>query len=412
MTKAYVIDAVRTPRGRGKPGKGSLSGIHPQELFAQLLAALERRNGLDPSRVDDVIAGCVSQVGEQGANLARNAVLAAGWPIEVSATTLNRFCGSGLQSIHFAAMGAGSDALDLVVAGGVESMSRVPMGSDGGGEDGQNVRLRDRFFQVPQGISADLIATLEGFSREDVDEVAFRSQQRAWRAVEERRFARSLVPIHDPKSGAVALDRDELLRPDTTREGLAGLAPAFVSLGQKAAGPNGETLDRIALAAYPAAKQIRHVHTAGNSSGIADGAGAVLIASERYVKQTGTRPRARIRSMSTVGSEPVIMLTAPAPASEKALRLAGMNARDIDLWEINEAFASVVLQTVRRLDLDPGRVNVNGGAIALGHPLGATGAMLFGTALDELERQGKQTALVAMCTAGGQGIATILERVS
>ena len=412
MTKAYVIDAVRTPRGRGKPGKGSLSGIHPQELFAQLLAALERRNGLDPSRVDDVIAGCVSQVGEQGANLARNAVLAAGWPIEVSATTLNRFCGSGLQSIHFAAMGAGSDALDLVVAGGVESMSRVPMGSDGGGEDGHNVRLRDRFFQVPQGISADLIATLEGFSREDVDEVAFRSQQRAWRAVEERRFARSLVPIHDPKSGAVALDRDELLRPDTTREGLAGLAPAFVSLGQKAAGPNGETLDRIALAAYPAAKQIRHVHTAGNSSGIADGAGAVLIASERYVKQTGTRPRARIRSMLTVGSEPVIMLTAPAPASEKALRLAGMNARDIDLWEINEAFASVVLQTVRRLDLDPGRVNVNGGAIALGHPLGATGAMLFGTALDELERQGKQTALVAMCTAGGQGIATILERVS
>ena len=412
MTKAYVIDAVRTPRGRGKPGKGSLSGIHPQELFAQLLAALERRNGLDPSRVDDVIAGCVSQVGEQGANLARNAVLAAGWPIEVSATTLNRFCGSGLQSIHFAAMGAGSDALDLVVAGGVESMSRVPMGSDGGGEDGHNVRLRDRFFQVPQGISADLIATLEGFSREDVDEVAFRSQQRAWRAVEERRFARSLVPIHDPKSGAVALDRDELLRPDTTREGLAGLAPAFVSLGQKAAGPNGETLDRIALAAYPAAKQIRHVHTAGNSSGIADGAGAVLIASERYVKQTGTRPRARIRSMSTVGSEPVIMLTAPAPASEKALRLAGMNARDIDLWEINEAFASVVLQTVRRLDLDPGRVNVNGGAIALGHPLGATGAMLFCTALDELERQGKQTALVAMCTAGGQGIATILERVS
>ena len=412
MTKAYVIDAVRTPRGRGKPGKGSLSGIHPQELFAQLLAALERRNGLDPSRVDDVIAGCVSQVGEQGANLARNAVLAPGWPIEVSATTLNRFCGSGLQSIHFAAMGAGSDALDLVVAGGVESMSRVPMGSDGGGEDGHNVRLRDRFFQVPQGISADLIATLEGFSREDVDEVAFRSQQRAWRAVEERRFARSLVPIHDPKSGAVALDRDELLRPDTTREGLAGLAPAFVSLGQKAAGPNGETLDRIALAAYPAAKQIRHVHTAGNSSGIADGAGAVLIASERYVKQTGTRPRARIRSMSTVGSEPVIMLTAPAPASEKALRLAGMNARDIDLWEINEAFASVVLQTVRRLDLDPGRVNVNGGAIALGHPLGATGAMLFGTALDELERQGKQTALVAMCTAGGQGIATILERVS
>jgi len=412
MTASYVIDAVRTPRGRGKAGKGSLSGIHPQELFAQLLVALARRNGFDPSRVDDVIAGCVSQVNEQGANLARNAVLAAGWPIEVSATTLNRFCGSGLQAVHFAAMGAGSGALDLVAAGGVESMSRVPMGSDGGGEDGHNAQLRERFFQVPQGISADLIATLENFSREDVDAVAFRSQQRAARAVEERRFAKSLVPIVDPKTGNVALDRDELLRPDTTREGLGRLGPAFADLGGRAAGPSGETLDQIAVAAYPAAKQIRHLHTAGNSSGIADGAGAVLIASERYVRETGARPRARIRSMATLGSEPVIMLTAPAPVSEKALRLAGMNARDVDLWEINEAFAAVVLQTMRKLDLDPDRVNVNGGAIALGHPLGATGAMLLGTALDELERQGKETALIALCTAGGQGIATILERVS
>jgi len=412
MTTSYVIDAVRTPRGRGKPGKGALSGIHPQELFAQLLVALGRRNGFDPARVDDVIAGCVSQVGEQGANLARNAVLTAGWPIEVSATTLNRFCGSGLQAVHFAAMGAASGALDLVVAGGVESMSRVPMGSDGGGEDGRNTRLRERFFQVPQGISADLIATLEHFSREEVDEVALRSQQRAARAVEERRFASSLVAVTDPTAGKVALERDELLRPDTTREGLAKLAPAFIALGERAAGPNGETLDQIAVAAYPAAKQIRHVHSAGNSSGIADGAGAVLIASERYLRETGARPRARIRAMATLGSEPVIMLTAPGPVSEKALRLAGMNARDIDLWEINEAFAAVVLQTTRKLDLDPERVNVNGGAIALGHPLGATGAMLLGTALDELERQGKQTALIAMCTAGGQGIATILERVS
>ena len=412
MTKSYVIDAVRTPRGRGKPGKGALSGIHPQELFAQLLVALARRNGFDPARVDDVIAGCVSQVGEQGANLARNAVLSAGWPIEVSATTLNRFCGSGLQSVNFAAMGIASGAQGLVVAGGVESMSRVPMGSDGGGDDGRNLRLRERFFQVPQGISADLIATLENFSREEVDEVGLRSQQRAARAVEERRFARSLIAVADPATGKVALERDELLRPDTTREGLAGLAPAFVALGGKAAGPNGETLDQIALAAYPAAKQIRHLHTAGNSSGIADGAGAVLVASERYVREAGARPRARIRAMATLGSEPVIMLTAPAPVSEKVLRLAGMNARDIDLWEINEAFAAVVLQTIRKLDLDPDRVNVNGGAIALGHPLGATGAMLLGTALDELERQNKETALVVLCTAGGQGIATILERVS
>src|SRR5438445_570843 len=341
-----------------------------------------------------------------------DAVLSAGWPIELSATTLNRFCGSGLQAVNFAAMGAASGTLDLVVAGGVESMSRVPMGSDGAGEDGGNTRLRERFFQVPQGISADLLATLEVLSREDVDELALRSQQRAARAAEERRFAGSLVPVADPVTGKLVLERDELLRPDTTREGLAKLSPAFVGLGGTAAGPNGETLDQIAVAAYPEARQIRHVHTAGNSSGIADGAGAVLIASERHVRETGALPRARIRAMATLGSEPVIMLTAPAPVSEKALRLAGMTARDIDLWEVNEAFAAVVLQTMRKLDLDPDRVNVNGGAIALGHPLGATGAMLLGTALDELERRDKQTALIALCTAGGQGIATILERVS
>ncbi len=308
---SYVIDGVRTPRGRGKAGKGALSGIHPQELFAQVLVALARRNGFDPARVDDVIAGCVSQAGEQGANLARNAVLTAGWPIEVSATTLNRFCGSGLQAVHFAAMGAASGTLDLVAAGGVESMSRVPMGSDGGGEDGHNAHLRERFFQVPQGISADLIATLEGFSREEVDEIALRSQQRAARAVEERRFAKSLIAITDPLTGKLALDRDEMPRPGTTREDLLALEPAFVGLGSKPAGRNGETLDQIAAVAYPAAKQVRHLHTAGNSSGIADGAGAVLIASERYVRETGARPRARIRATATLGSEPVLMLTAP-----------------------------------------------------------------------------------------------------
>jgi acetyl-CoA C-acetyltransferase len=411
MTKSYVIDAVRTPRGRGKAGKGALSGVHPQELYAQLLVGLARRGRFDPVRVDDVIVGCVSQVNEQGANLARNAVLAAGWPIEVTGTTLNRFCGSGLQAVNFGAMGVGSGAMDLVVAGGVESMSRVPMGSDGGAQDGGNAHLRELFFQVPQGISADLIATLEGFSRAEVDEVALRSQQRAARAVEEGHFAKSLVAVTDTVTGKVVLERDELLRPDTTREGLAGLAPSFVGLGEAAVGPHGETFDQIALAAYPAAKQIRHVHTAGNSSGIADGAAAVVLASDRYVRESGVRPRARIRAMTTLGSEPIIMLTAPAPTSEKALRMAGMTARDIDLWEINEAFAAVVLQTIRKLDVDPARVNVNGGAIALGHPLGATGAMLLGTALDELERIGKQTALVTMCIGGGQGIATILERL-
>ena len=410
MLTSYVIDAVRTPRGRGKAGKGALSAIHPQELFAQLLVALARRSGFDPAQVGDVIAGCVSQANEQGANIARNAVLAASWPDEVSATTVNRFCGSGLQGVNFAAMAVASGAMDLAVAGGVESMSRVPMGSDGGGQDGGNVRLRDRVYQVPQGISADLIATIEGFSRGDVDQFALRSQKLAARAVEEGRFAKSLVPVKDPRSGAVALERDESVRPDTTLEGLAALPASFAALGAAAVGANGETLDGIAEHAYPQAKPLRHVHTAGNSSGLADGAAAVVVASERYVRETGARPRARIRTVTTLGSEPLIMLTAPAPVSEKALRLAGMKARDIDLWEINEAFAAVVLQAIRKLDIDPERVNVNGGAIALGHPLGATGAMLLGTALDELERRDKQTALVAMCIGGGQGIATILER--
>jgi acetyl-CoA C-acetyltransferase len=411
MSTSYVIDAARTPRGRGKAGKGALSAIHPQELLAQVLNALRQRGGFDERAVDDVIVGCVSQVGEQGANLARNAVLAAGWPNEVPAVSLNRFCASGLQAIHFGAMGVASGAMDLAIAGGVESMSRVPMGSDGGGQDGNNQHLRQRLFQVPQGISADLIATLEGFTRAEIDAVALRSQRNAARAIEEGRFARSLLAVRDPFTGALALERDELPRPDTTAEGLAALKPSFAGLGELVAGPNGETLDQLALAAHPRASAIAHLHTAGNSSGIVDGAAAVVLASERYVRDQGARPRARIRAMTSVGSDPVLMLTGPAPASEKALRLAGMKARDIDLWEINEAFAGVVLQTIRALDLDPERVNVNGGAIALGHPLGATGAMLLGTALDELERSGKQTALLTMCVGGGQGIATILERV-
>jgi acetyl-CoA C-acetyltransferase len=408
--KAYVIDAVRTPRGRGKAGKGALSGVHPQELLATVLRALPGRTGFDARDVEDVIAGCVSQAGEQGANIARNAVLAAGWPIEVSATTVNRFCGSGQQGVNFAAMAVASGAMQLAVAGGVESMSRVPMGSDGGGVDGGNLELRKRFFQVPQGISADLIATLEGYSRAEVDEIALRSQRNAARAVEEGRFGRSLLPVLDPASGKVVLARDESPRADTTAAGLAGLTPSFVQMGASAVGPNGETLDQIALSAFPQAKEVRHLHTAGNSSGLADGAGAVVIASEAYARDHGIKPRARIRSIATVGSDPILMLTGPTPASEKALRAAGMTARDVDLWEINEAFAAVVLQTMRKLGIDPDRVNVNGGAIALGHPLGATGAMLLGTAIDELERADKQTALITMCIGGGQGIATVIER--
>ena len=411
MFASYIVGAARTPRGRGKRDKGPLAGIHPQELFAQTLTALQDRVGFEPREVDDVIAGCVSQVGEQGANVARNAVLAAGWPYEVSAVSLNRFCSSGLQAIHFGAMGVASGAMDLVIAGGVESMSRVPMGSDGAGQDGDNTHLRKRVFQIPQGISADLIATLEGFTREDLDAIALRSQRNAVKAIVECRFSKSLFQVLDPFTSQVVLDHEEFPRPDTTADGLATLKPAFINLGQTVAGPNGETFDELALKVYPQAKIIQHLHTAGNSSGISDGAAVVALASEHYVKDHQLKPRARIRAMATVGSEPVIMLTAPALASEKALHLAGMKPHDIDLWEINEAFASVVLQTTRALRIDPDLVNVNGGAIALGHPLGATGAILLGTVLDELERSGKQTALITMCIGGGQGIATIIERV-
>jgi acetyl-CoA C-acetyltransferase len=408
--KSYVIGAARTPRGRGKLGKGALTGVHPQELFAQTLNALKAQVGFDPAKVDDVIAGVVSQVNDQGGNLARNAVLAAGWPDGVSAVSLNRFCASGLQAINFAAMGVASGAQDLVVAGGVESMSRVPMGSDGAGQDGGNLHLRERVFQVPQGISADLIATLEGFSRTELDAVALRSQRNAAIAIEQGRFTKSLFAVRDPFTGQVLLERDEFPRPDTTAEGLAALKASFVALGEADVG-NGQTLDGLALKAYPQAKVIQHVHTAGNSSGIVDGAGAVALASERYLKEHQLKARARIRAVATVGTEPLIMLTGPTPASLKALEAAGMQPGDIDLWEINEAFAAVVLQTIRNLNLDPAKVNVNGGSIALGHPLGATGAILLGTAIDELERTGKSTALITMCIGGGQGIATIVERV-
>ncbi|MEO7001507.1 MAG: acetyl-CoA C-acetyltransferase [Ktedonobacterales bacterium] len=411
MATAYILDAVRTPRGRGKRGKGALTEIHPQELLAQTLTMLAERSGVDTHAVDDVVIGCVSEAGDQGANIARNAVLSADWPLEVGGVTLNRFCGSGLQAINFAAMGVLAGMQQVVVGGCVESMSRAPMGSDGGGVDGNNERLRARHFQVPQGISADLIATLEGFSREEVDRFALESQRRAAVAQVEGRFDRSLFAVHDPATGIVALQRDEFPRPGTTFETLAALEPSFTGIGALAAGPHGETLDEIALARYPQAGRINHVHTAGNSSGIVDGAAVALLASEDYVKAHGLKPRARIRAIATIGSEPLIMLTAPAPASSKALAQAGMTTHDIDLWEINEAFAAVPLQTMRKLELDPAKVNVSGGAIALGHPLGATGAMLLGTALDELERRNLTTALITMCIGGGQGIATIIERV-
>jgi acetyl-CoA C-acetyltransferase len=410
MKDAYIIDAVRTPRGRGKPGKGALSGIHPQELLVQTLHQLGKRTGITLSDVDDVVIGCVSQAGEQGANVARNAVLASDWPLEIPAVSLNRFCASGLQAVNFAAMGVASGAQKLVVAGGVESMSRVPMGSDGAGADGNNLRLRRKHFQVPQGISADLIASREGFSREELDRFALESQKRAGAAQKEGRFNKSLFPVRDPETEKIALEADEHPRPETTLEGLAALDPAFAGLGGKPVGPKGETMDAIALARYPQVKAMYHVHTAGNSSGIVDGAALVLVASGDYVKAHGLEPRAKIVALAAYGSEPVIMLTAPAPTSRKALAQAGMKASDIDLWEINEAFAAVPLQTMRELGIDHQRVNVNGGAIALGHPLGATGAMLLGTALDELERRDGRTALITLCIGGGQGVATIIER--
>jgi acetyl-CoA C-acetyltransferase len=411
MATAYIIDAVRTPRGRGKIGKGALSHIHPQELLAQTLNHLAEHTGIEKQDVDDVVIGCVTQAKDQGADIARMAVLAAGWPDVVAGVALNRFCGSGLQAINFGVMGVMAGVQDLVVGGGVESMSRVPINAEESNNDGNNIYLRKKIFQVPQGISADLIASLEGFSRQDVDQFALESQQKAAIAQQEGRFNKSLFPVRDPETGKIVLERDEHPRPGTTLEGLAQLEPAFAALGKTPAGFNGETLDQLALQRYPQVKEINHIHTAGNSSGIVDGAAAVLVASEEYVKTHGLKPRARIRAMATIGNEPVIMLTAPAPASRKALKQAGMTVQDIDLWEINEAFAAVPLQTIRSLKVDPAKVNVNGGAIALGHPLGASGAILLGTALDELERRDLSTALITLCIGGGQGIATIIERV-
>ncbi len=410
MADVFIYDAVRTPRGRGKAGKGGLSNIHPQELLAQTLNHMADRKKLDKSLVEDVAVGCVTQVKEQGACIARVALIAAQWPDDVTGYTINRFCGSGLEAVNSIAAKIGAGFIDAGVGGGVESMSRVAMGSDGAMLDGLNEQLRKRLYLVPQGISADLIATREGFTREDVDTFALASQKKAARAIEAKAFANSLFTVKNA-DGSPALDRDEHPRADTTLEGLGGLQAAFTQMGGTPMGPNGETLDQLALLKYTDTKQINHVHTGGNSSGIVDGAAAVLMGSAEWGKKAGQKPRARIRSMATAGAEPVIMLTAPAPASQRALTKAGMQVKDIDLWEINEAFAVVPLQTARVLGIDPERINVNGGSIALGHPLGATGAILLGTAMDELERSNKSTALITLCIGGGMGIATVIERV-
>ena len=408
MGQAYILDAVRTPRGKGK-SSGALHEIHPQRLFGACLGALPERTGIDPVDVEDVVAGCVTQVGEQGGVIARQAVLDAEWPNQVTGVTLNRYCGSGQQASNFAMMGCASGFQDLVVGGGVEHMSRVPMGADKSGLDGHNRHLRQQHPLVPQGISADLIAAREGFTRTDVDAFALRSQYNCKRAMDEDRFAGSLIAVSD-YDGEVVLSQDEQPRPGTTMEALGELAPSFAEMGGYVQKGDDLTFDDKARQVYPDVDHIEHIHTPGNSSAIVDGASAVLVASERYVAERGVKPRAKVLGMATMGDEPVIMLTAPAPASEAALAKAGMSWSDIDLVEVNEAFASVVLKFLKETGVDPDIVNVNGGAISLGHPLGATGGMLIGTALDELERCDKQTALVTMCIGGGMGIATIFER--
>jgi acetyl-CoA C-acetyltransferase len=408
MREAWIIDGVRTPRGRGKAG-GGLNHLHPQELLAQCLNALVERTTVDPAAVEDVVVGNAEFAGDHGACIGRLAVLHAGWPETTPGMTLNRYCGSGQQAATFAAMGILSGHQDLVVAGGVESMSRW-----GGGSEptmiGQNPALGERYPIVPQGISADAIATLEGFSREDVDTYAVGSQDRAAKALSDGRFDRSLIAVRNP-DGSVALDREEFPRPATTSESLAGLRPAFAAMGAATVEGFPRTFDQMVVDRYDGLDAIEHVHTGGNSSGVVDGAAAVLLASSELATAQGWSPRGRVRATATAGGDPVLMLTAPTPAVERVLAKAGMSVGDIDLWEINEAFAAIPLKTMRDLSIDPERVNVNGGAIALGHPIGATGVMLLQTVLDELERRDLQTGLVVMCTGGGMGTATIVERV-
>ena len=404
MTEAFLYEALRTPRGKGKP-TGALHSVKPISLVTGLIDELRHRHpNLDPKRIDDIVLGVVAPIGDQGGDLPRAAALAAGLPDTVAGLQINRFCASGLEAVNLGAMKVRSGWEDLVLTGGVESMSRVAMGSDGGAlAMDPETAYAARF--VPQGISADLIATVEGFTRDDVDAYAVESQHRAAKAWSNGYFHRSVVPVRD-LTGTVVLDRDEHLRPDTTMAGLAGLTPSFAFIGDQAG------FDAVALQRYHWVERIEHVHHAGNSSGIVDGAALVVVGSEQVGRELGLTPRARIVAGAVTGEEPTIMLTGPAPATRKALAKAGMTIDDIDLIEINEAFAAVVLRFMREMGVSHDKVNVNGGAIAMGHPLGATGAMILGTLVDELERRDLRHGLATLCVGGGMGIATIIERVS
>jgi len=401
MSTAYIYDHVRTPRGKGKKD-GRLHQATPVWLLRTLLQALQQRNALDTALVDDLVLGCVTPVGEQGADIARTAVLDAEWAVTVAGVTQSRFCASGLESVNLAAAKVASGFEDLVVGGGIESMSRWVMGSDGGAWF-MDPRINHKLGFVPQGVGADLIATLEGWHRADVDAYALRSHHKAAAARAEGRFARSIVPVHDI-AGLLMLDHDETIRDKASADAMAKLEPSFAMMGSMG-------FDATALRKYTTVERIEHVHHAGNSSGIVDGAALMLVGSQAGGARAGLKPRARIRAAAVIGSEPTIMLTGPTPACHKALHKAGMAARDIDLWEVNEAFAVVPMKTARDLGVDLDRVNVNGGAIAMGHPLGATGCIVLGTLLDELERRDLSTGLATLCVGGGMGIATIIERV-
>ena len=402
MKEAYIYDSVRTPRGRGKK-TGSLYEVKPIDLLATLFKALSERNGnFDTSKVDDVVLGCVTPIGEQGGDIAKFGHVYGGWDMVVPGMQINRFCSSGLESINLAAMKVRSGWEHLVVAGGVESMSRNPMGSDGGAWY-LDPAVNSKLGFIPQGISADLIATLEGFSRDTVDNYALQSHRRAAEARKNGYFKKSIVPVKD-QNDILILDHDETIREDASKEAMASLQPSFSMPGEFG-------FDAVAMLKYTTVEQINHVHTPGNSSGIVDGAALTLVGSKEIGEALGLKPRARIVAAAVTSSEPTIMLTGPAFSARKALKVAGMNAKDIDIYEMNEAFASAVLKFQRELDIDDNKLNVNGGAIAMGHPLGATGSMLLGTVLDELERTNKSTGLITLCVGGGMGVATIIERV-
>ena len=412
MADAYIIDAARSPRGIGKAGKGSLSEFHPSRLLAKVFEGIAERNDLNTAEIDDVVVGCSSQVEHQGSCIGRMAALDAGWDDKASAVTLDRFCGSGITSVNLAAANIMSGMDDLCVAGGVEMMSyTATLGNRDNNRtvDGGNLHLRNLHPQPHQGICADMIATLEGFSREDVDALAVESQRRAKAAIDNGHFTKSVIPIYND-DGTVALDREEFPRPGTTMESLAELKTVFDQFMGLPIDNTGETFDQLVKRKYPDLK-INHVHHAGNSSGVVDGAAALILSNKEYADKVGWKPRARIRAMATVGGDPTLMLNEPVPAARKVLQRAGMTIDDIDLFEVNEAFSVVAAKFIRDLELDPEKVNVNGGAMALGHPIAATGSILIGTVLDELERRDLNTGLITMCTGGGMAPAIIIERV-